>query len=150
MEEATINPQQSTRYLGTQSNSASWRRQGISSVTQEGNHHENPHSKRTAQQHQRAGNAEPTPNQQRINRTTRRGERTATAHLLVWGQVQKWYLYAFPLVLALMIYLVITHAQFRVMAPIMASCVGWGLVAVQQHQQGILNEIKKLDAKLSD
>lgn len=67
-----------------------------------------------------------------------------------WGQVQKWYLYAFPLVLALMIYLVITHAQFRVMAPIMASCVGWGLVAAQQHQRGILNEIKKLDAKLSD
>lgn len=67
-----------------------------------------------------------------------------------WGQVQKWYLYAFPLVLALMIYLVIAHAQFRVMAPIMASCVGWGLVAAQQHQRGILNEIKKLDAKLSD
>jgi hypothetical protein len=66
------------------------------------------------------------------------------------GQIQKWYLYVFPLVLVLMIYLVITHAQFRAIAPIMASCVGWGLVAVQQHQRGILNEIKKLDTKLSD
>lgn len=68
----------------------------------------------------------------------------------LWGQIQKWYLYALPLALLLMIYLVITHAQFRAIAPIMVSCVGWGLVAMQQHQRGILNEIKKLDTKLSD
>ena len=68
----------------------------------------------------------------------------------LWGQIQKWYLYALPLILALMIYLVTTHAQFRAIAPIMASCIGWGLVAAQQHQRGILNEIKKLDTKLSD
>jgi len=61
------------------------------------------------------------------------------------GQIQKWYLYVFPLVLVLMIYLVITHAQFRVTAPITVSCAGWGLVAMQQHQRGILNEIKELD-----
>jgi hypothetical protein len=68
----------------------------------------------------------------------------------LWGQIQKWYLYVFPLVLVLMIYLVITHAQFRVTAPIMVSCAGWGLVAMQQHQRGILNEIKELDTKLPD
>lgn len=66
----------------------------------------------------------------------------------LWGQIQKWYLYVFPLVLVLMIYLVITHAQFRVTAPIMVSCAGWGLVAMQQHQRGILTEIKELDTKL--
>ena len=68
----------------------------------------------------------------------------------LWGQIQKWCLYAFPLVLVLMIYLVITHAQFRLTAPIMVSCAGWGLVAMQQHQRGILNEIKELDTKLPD
>ena len=68
----------------------------------------------------------------------------------LWGQIQKWYLYVFPLVLVLMIYLMITHAQFRLTAPIMVSCAGWGLVAMQQHQRGILNEIKELDTKLPD
>ncbi len=68
----------------------------------------------------------------------------------LWGQIQKWCLYAFPLVLVLMIYLMITHAQFRLTSPIMVSCAGWGLVAMQQHQRGILNEIKELDTKPSD
>lgn len=51
------------------------------------------------------------------------------------GQIQKWYLYVFLLVLVLMIYLVITHAQFRLTAPIMVSCAGWGLALFTPHQR---------------
>lgn len=59
------------------------------SATQEGNHHEQPHVNRTTEQHRRAGNVETTPNQQRINRTTRRGERATAAHLLALGTNSK-------------------------------------------------------------
>lgn len=121
------------------------------SATQEGNHNMNNPTQTEPQNNTVApGTLKPhSISSASIGQLDAEKERLQRTYWL-WGQIQKWYLYVFPLVLVLMIYLVITHAQFRVTAPIMVSCAGWGLVAMQQHQRGILNEIKELDTKLPD
>lgn len=67
-----------------------------------------------------------------------------------WGQAQKLLLSVFPVVIVFLIWLVVVHEQFRATAPIMAFCAGWALVAMQQRQRALLNEIKELDTKLPD
>lgn len=65
-----------------------------------------------------------------------------------WGQAQKWLLSVFPVMIMFLIWLVVAHEQFRETAPIMAFCIGWGLVVMQRHQRGIRNEIQDLDSTL--
>ena len=71
------------------------------------------------------------------------------ARLRFWGQAQKLLLSVFPVVIVFLIWLVVVHEQFRATAPIMAFCAGWALVAMQQRQRALLNEIKELDPLMS-